>query len=73
MNKSGRDGQLRRFLLFLCAADWTRRQPNCSRACTEAGHALDRDQVEKAFRRFKQLADLGAPVTLTDVFQEVGA
>ncbi len=44
-----------------------------ARACVEAGHALDRDQVEAAFRRFKTLADLGVPVSLTDVFQEVRA
>ena len=44
-----------------------------ARACVEAGHALDRDQVEAAFKRFKMLADLGAPVSLIDVFQEVRA
>ncbi len=42
-------------------------------ACVEAGHALERDQLDAAFRRFKQLADLGAPVSLHDVFQEVHA
>ena len=40
-------------------------------ACAEAGHALARDQLETAFRRFKQLADLGGPVSLDEVFQEV--
>ena len=44
-----------------------------ARACVEAGHALDRTQVDAAFRRFKKLADLGLPVTLDDVFQEVHA
>ena len=44
-----------------------------ARACTEAGLALDRAQVEAAFRRFKKLADLGVPVSLDDVFQEVPA
>jgi 2-isopropylmalate synthase len=44
-----------------------------ARACAEAGHVLDRDQVNAAFKRFKKLADLGVPVTLDDVFQEVRA
>jgi len=44
-----------------------------ARACTEAGHELDRDQVNAAFKRFKKLADLVVPVTLDDVFQEVRA
>ena len=44
-----------------------------ARACTTAGLSLDADDVDAAFRRFKQLADLGAPVSLEDVFQEVGA
>ena len=44
-----------------------------ARACAEAGLALDRPQVEAAFRRFKKLADLGVPVSLDDVFQEVPA
>ena len=42
-----------------------------ARACAEAGRQLARDEVEAAFRRFKQLADLGVPVSLNDVFQEV--
>jgi 2-isopropylmalate synthase len=42
-------------------------------ACVEAGHSLDRSQIDTAFRRFKKLADLGAPVTLNQVFQEVRA
>ena len=44
-----------------------------ARACAEAGHELDRDQVNSAFKRFKELADFGVPVTLDDVFQEVRA
>ena len=32
-----------------------------ARACAEAGHALDREEVDAAFERFKRLADLGAP------------
>jgi 2-isopropylmalate synthase len=43
------------------------------RACADAGHTLDRDQIDTAFKRFKKLADLGAPVTLDEVFQEVHA
>jgi 2-isopropylmalate synthase len=44
-----------------------------ARACAEAGLRLDKPQVEAAFRRFKKLADLGVPVSLDDVFQEVPA
>jgi 2-isopropylmalate synthase len=44
-----------------------------ARACAEAGLRLDRTQVDAAFRRFKKLADLGVPVSLDDVFQEVPA
>jgi 2-isopropylmalate synthase len=44
-----------------------------ARACVEAGHALDRRQVDAAFKRFKKLADLGVPVSLDEVFQEVRA
>ena len=42
-------------------------------ACADAGRTLDRRELDSAFRRFKRLADLGAPVSLDDVFQEVGA
>ncbi len=42
-------------------------------ACIAAGHALERNQLDSAFRRFKTLADLGAPVSLDDVFQEAHA
>jgi 2-isopropylmalate synthase len=44
-----------------------------ARACVEAGRSLDRVQVDAAFRHFKELADLGAPVSLDDVLQEVRA
>ena len=44
-----------------------------ARACAEGGFELARDEIDAAFRRFKKLADLGAPVTLNDVFQEVSA
>ncbi len=44
-----------------------------ARACAEAGFELAREEIDAAFRRFKKLADLGAPVTLNDVFQEVSA
>ena len=42
-----------------------------ARACTEAGIELDRDGVNEAFARFKQLADTRKHVTLGDVFEEV--
>jgi 2-isopropylmalate synthase len=44
-----------------------------ARACADAGHVLGRDEVEAAFKRFKRLADLGAPVSLDEVFQRVRA
>jgi 2-isopropylmalate synthase len=44
-----------------------------ARACAEAGRALDKAEVDAAFRRFKKLADLGVPVSIDDVFQEVRA
>ena len=44
-----------------------------TRACASAGLSLDPSDVDAAFRRFKQLADLGTPVSLEDVFQEVRA
>ena len=44
-----------------------------TRACASAGLSLDPGDVDAAFRRFKQLADLGTPVSLEDVFQEVRA
>jgi 2-isopropylmalate synthase len=42
-----------------------------ARACAEAGIQLDGEALAKAFRRFKQLADSGKNVTLSDVFEEV--
>ena len=42
-----------------------------ARACDEAGVKLDRNQVNEAFARFKQLADTRKHVTLGDVFEEV--
>jgi 2-isopropylmalate synthase len=44
-----------------------------ARACVAAGHKLDRGQVDVAFKRFKKLADLGGPVSLDEIFQEVRA
>jgi len=44
-----------------------------ARACVEAGIELDRDELTTAFRRFKELADEGGPVSLADVFEEVAA
>jgi 2-isopropylmalate synthase len=42
-----------------------------ARACAEAGIRLDGEALAEAFRRFKQLADSGKNVTLSDVFEEV--
>jgi 2-isopropylmalate synthase len=42
-------------------------------ACAEAGHELGRMELDSAFRQFKKLADLGGPVSLDAVFQEVHA
>jgi 2-isopropylmalate synthase len=42
-----------------------------ARACQEAGIKLDEESLAGAFRRFKQLADSGKTVTLSDVFEEV--
>jgi 2-isopropylmalate synthase len=44
-----------------------------SRACLTAGFSLAPGELDAAFRRFKQLADTGAPVSLDHVFQEVRA
>jgi 2-isopropylmalate synthase len=44
-----------------------------TRACAALGRTLDRDEIDAAFRRFKQLADTGAPVSIDDVLQEVRA
>ena len=42
-----------------------------ARACTEAGIALGREELNRAFARFKELADSRKAVTLTDVFEGV--
>jgi 2-isopropylmalate synthase len=42
-----------------------------ARACTAAGIQLDRDGLNAAFARFKELADTRKAVTLYDVFEEV--
>ncbi len=44
-----------------------------ARACRDAGLDLDRDAVNTAFARFKELADGGHPVSLNQVFEEVRA
>ena len=44
-----------------------------ARACADAGARLDREQIDAAFARFKRLADLGAPVVLGEVLDEVPA
>ena len=41
-----------------------------ARACAEAGIELERHELNRAFTRFKELADVRAAVTLTDVFEE---
>jgi 2-isopropylmalate synthase len=40
-----------------------------ARACAEAGIDLDRGELNRAFRRFKELADSRPAVTLHDVFE----
>jgi 2-isopropylmalate synthase len=42
-----------------------------ARACSEAGIELEREALNEAFVRFKQLADTRKHVTLGDVFEEV--
>jgi 2-isopropylmalate synthase len=44
-----------------------------ARACAERGFELAGDELNAAFRRFKERADAGGLVTLDDVFQEVTA
>jgi 2-isopropylmalate synthase len=44
-----------------------------ARACTEAGIQLEREELNRAFARFKALADTRPAVTLTDVFEGVEA
>ena len=40
-----------------------------ARACAEHGIALAGEQLNAAFRRFKELADTRKTVTLNDVFE----
>src|SRR5581483_2406831 len=42
-----------------------------ARACAEHGFELAKDELDRAFRRFKQLADAGGAVTLDELFEEV--
>jgi 2-isopropylmalate synthase len=42
-----------------------------SHACAEMGVALEGEELESAFHRFKALADTGAVVTLDELFTEV--
>ncbi len=44
-----------------------------ARACAERGFRIEGDELDRAFRRFKERADAGGAVTLEDVFQEVTA
>jgi len=44
-----------------------------TRAVGDSGRSLAQDELDAAFRRFKQLADTGAPVSIDDVLQEVRA
>jgi 2-isopropylmalate synthase len=44
-----------------------------ARACAERGVELEGEELNAAFRRFKERADAGGAVTLEDVFEEVTA
>jgi 2-isopropylmalate synthase len=44
-----------------------------ARACTEAGIELEREELNRAFKRFKELADSRPVVTLQEVFEGVEA
>jgi 2-isopropylmalate synthase len=44
-----------------------------ARACAERGITLNADDLNKAFRRFKALADSGGAVPLDAVFEGVTA
>jgi 2-isopropylmalate synthase len=44
-----------------------------TRAVGDSGRSLAQEELDAAFRRFKQLADTGAPVSIDDVLQEVRA
>ena len=44
-----------------------------ARACAERGVELEGEELNAAFRRFKERADAGGAVTLEDVFEGVTA
>jgi 2-isopropylmalate synthase len=44
-----------------------------ARACSEHGYRLEGEELNIAFRRFKELADGGRAVTLDELFEEVTA
>jgi 2-isopropylmalate synthase len=44
-----------------------------AKACAERGLKLGRAELDAAFRRFKELADAGGPVTIEDLFEEAAA
>jgi 2-isopropylmalate synthase len=44
-----------------------------ARACADRGIELMGDELNSAFRRFKELADSGRPVTLEDIYEGVPA
>ncbi|HEY2372656.1 MAG TPA: 2-isopropylmalate synthase [Gaiellaceae bacterium] len=44
-----------------------------AKACAERGVKLGKNELDAAFRRFKELADAGGAVTLEDLFEEVAA
>jgi 2-isopropylmalate synthase len=44
-----------------------------ARACAEQGKRIEGDELDRAFRQFKERADAGGGVTLEDLFQEVTA
>jgi len=44
-----------------------------ARACAELGVTVSGEELDAAFRRFKERADTGGAVALEDVFEEVPA
>jgi 2-isopropylmalate synthase len=44
-----------------------------AKACAERGVVLDKQGLDAAFRRFKELADAGGAVALEDLFEEAAA
>jgi 2-isopropylmalate synthase len=44
-----------------------------ARACAERGIDLSGDELDAAFRRFKERADAGGVVALEDIIEEVAA